>query len=373
MQMHHIRTGAGIRCSSPPPLTSHARIGLAAPASPIGREEYFACKRRLEELGFSVLTAEGLKRGEQQYGYLAGSSAQRAADLNRLFADPQVEAIFCVRGGYGSVQLLPKLDYEMIRRNPKIFVGYSDITSLHAALCRYCGLVTFHGPMVKTDLLPEPNGALDTTEGQLCGAKDAAEGGARDAQERRTKGGEHSEDRVDVEGRSKETAAAGMDYTLRQLLCACKERAFSFENPAGCPLETIRRGSAVGRLAGGNLSVLAKLFGTPYAPELEGTILFLEDVDESIPRVHMYLTQLEHAGVFRKACGVLLGDFTNCTNERYDPSLDCKTFLQDYFGRMEIPVLGNLYSDHRSPMGTLPLGAVCRMDAAAGRVEFFYE
>lgn len=338
--MHYIRTGAGIRCSSPPPLTPHARIGLVAPASPIRREEYFACKRRLEELGFSVLTAEGLKRGEQQYGYLAGSSAQRAADLNRLFADPQVEAIFCVRGGYGSAQLLPKLDYEMIRRNPKIFVGYSDITSLHAALCRYCGLVTFHGPMVKTDLLPEPNGALDATEGQLCGAWDAA---------------------------------AGMDYTLRQLLFACKERAFSFENPAGCPLETIRRGSAVGRLAGGNLSVLAKLFGTPYAPELEGTILFLEDVDESIPRVHMYLTQLEHAGVFRKACGVLLGDFTNCTNERYDPSLDCKTFLQDYFGRMEIPVLGNLYSDHRSPMGTLPLGAVCRMDAAAGRVEFFYE
>lgn len=306
--------------ASPPPLTPHALVGLAAPSSPIRREEYFACKRRLEELGFSVLATESLKRGEQQYGYLAGSGAQRAADLNRLFANPQVEAIFCVRGGYGSVQLLPKLDYEMIRRNPKIFVGYSDITSLHTVFSRYCGLVTFHGPMVKTDLLRE--------------------------------------------------ADAQMEYTLRQLFCACEGRDFFFENPPDCPMETIRQGCAVGRLAGGNLSVLAKLFGTPYEPELEGAILFLEDVDESIPRVHMYLTQLEHAGVFRKIRGVLLGDFTNCTNQRYDAGLDCKTFLRDFFWQCGIPVLGNLYSDHRSPMGTLPLGAVCRMDAGKGEVEF---
>ena len=331
----------------PRPLYPGAGVGLIAPSSPVTGAETALCVRRLQEMGYHVLVGRSLKRSEQQYGYLAGSARARAGDINQMFEDSRVSAIFCVRGGYGSSQTLEYLDYGMIRQNPKIFVGYSDVTSLHSALGRYGNLVTFHGPMARPDLLPE----MGKTE----------------------------------------------SYTLQSFYGVCNmEKEYEFHNPVQmegigeCPAKqptkevteprkrlsgnekmyTLRSGCTRGRLTGGNLSVLARSLGTPFFPDTDDCILFLEDVGESIPRLHMYLTQMKCAGVLERVRGILLGDFSDCTNKGYDESLQVEVFLQQWFGGLGIPVLANVYSDHRSPMGTLPLGAWCCMDAEEGRIVF---
>lgn len=310
----------GMLMRYPDPLKKGGTVGLIAPASPVSKEACEECRRRLEELGFSVLIGKNLKRGDEIHGYLAGSSQKRAEDVNEMFLDSRVQAIFCVRGGYGSAQILRYLDYKAIRQNPKIFVGYSDITSLHLAFLRHCNFITFHGPMVQPDL--------------LSGAKDAKKA-----------------------------------YIIESLQEACNGTgSFCFQNPPGEKLFPIKKGEAAGRLTGGNLSVLAKSLGTPYSPIFTDAVLFLEEVGESIPRIDMYLTQLENAGAFAQVKGILLGDFTDCTNENYNGSLKIKTFLKERFWGMELPVLGNVCSDHRWPMGTLPLGAECRI--RDGKISF---
>lgn len=319
----------------PQPLAPGACVGLIAPASPVTPQERRNCEICLRSLGFRVITGESLKRDDNLYGYLAGTAIDRANDINYMFADPGVEAIFCVRGGYGSSQVLPYLDYDCIRRNPKIFVGYSDVTSLHTVLQRYCGLVTFHGPMVKPD---------------LC---------------RQT--------RMD-------------EYTLRSLFTALSGKAsWVFENPPGEKLRVLVPGYAQGILTGGNLSVLARSLGTPYAPNADGKILFLEDNGESVSRIHMYLMQMQYAGMFQDVRGILLGDFTDCSGAAMDTSGSAEKssgsgqlwtiekLLEDFFKKLRIPVIGNVCSDHRYPMGTLPFGMFCVIETPEGeipRIEF---
>ena len=306
----------------PKPLKQGAVVGLVAPSSPVENQECIDCEKRLREMGFQVIVAKSLKRGAKIWGYLAGEARERAEEMNEMFQNPQVEAVFCIRGGYGSSQLLEYLDYETIRRNPKVFVGFSDITSLHSVFQRYCDFVTFHGPMVKSNFLDGPG----------------------------------SEE---------------WEYMVSSLWKACSGRPFFFQNPGNERMETVTLGQASGRLTGGNLSVLAKSLGTPYEPDFQDAILFLEDVGETVPRIDMYLTQLYHAGVFHRVRGVLLGDFTDCTNHAFEPGLMVKDFLREWFGGQKVPVLGNLYSDHRKVMGTLPMGAMCWMDAGDQRVMFW--
>ena len=129
-------------------------IGLAAPAFPVSREKRDAGASLLESMGYKVAMGDCLKHLYNFHEYLAGGAKERAEDLNRLFGNPEVKAIFCARGGYGSAHILKYLDYETIRTNPKIFVGYSDITNLHAVFNQICGLVTFHGPMLATEMVP---------------------------------------------------------------------------------------------------------------------------------------------------------------------------------------------------------------------------
>ena len=335
----------------PKPLQPGACIGLIGPASPIPAGGIIKCADLLRRLGHYVIVGEALKQECNLYGYLAGSAKSRAEDINRMFADSRVDAIFCTRGGYGSAELVKYLDYECIRQNPKIFVGYSDITALHAALGKRCGFVTFHGPMVWTNLLPGGNMSVADTV-----------------------------------------------YSMRNLYTACNmKRRMVFRNPPGEELQIIctgehsqnigqhegcnqqnmeeqRRSVAQiqqGRLFGGNLSVLAHLLGTPFSPIGEGEILFLEEVGESIARIHMYLIQMKSAGLFDGVKGILLGDFTDCRNDKYDETLGVQTFLQEWFERLGIPVLGNVCSDHRrGAMMTLPLGAWCRMDIVKREIVF---
>lgn len=302
----------------PEPLRQGDWVGLVAPSSPISPQECFRCKNQLEKMGYHVLVASALEKNEPIYGYLAGEGIVRGKDLNHMFENSKVKGIFCVRGGYGASQILPYLDYEMIRNNPKVFVGYSDVTSIHSMLQKYCNMVTFHGPMVKTDLL------------------------------------------------------SGEEYTMNSFYKAINmEDKIFFENPDGRDFSVLREGRAIGKLVGGNLSVLARSAGTPFAPCTWNGILFLEEIGESIPRIDMYLTQMKYAGMFAGVRGILLGNFTQCNNDRYNSDLQIESFLEQWFRKLAVPVMGNIYSDHRSPMGTMPLGAWCEMNTYEKKVIFY--
>lgn len=295
-------------------------IGLVSPAFPIKAEERDLCVEMFEDMGYKVKVGTCLEQLLNFHSYLAGDAMSRAEDINRMFADPQVKAIFCVRGGYGSSHIMRYLDFEMIRKHPKIFVGYSDITNLHSALQKFCNLVTFHGPMACSNMLRD----------------------------------------FDPYTQESLWRTLNMDGELE-----------FFNPPAEEGFRTIHSGAAEGGLAGGNLSLLARACGTFFQVDGKGKILFLEDVEESIPALDMYITQMEYAGIFDGVKGILLGDFTDCTNERYDGSYMTEAFLRDRFARFQIPVMYHVRSGHDKPMGTLPMGAVCKMDAGEKRI-FFY-
>jgi muramoyltetrapeptide carboxypeptidase len=264
----------------------------------------------LEALGYSVkLGASATAR----WGDYAGEDALRADDVNAMFADEEIRAILCLRGGYGSGRLLPLLDYDLIRANPKPFCGYSDITALHSAIRARTGLLTFHSP-VCADFAKEPP----------------------------------------------------VPYTVECFLRAisCQEPLGALCNPDGAPLTTIIPGTAEGRLAGGNLTIVTAGLGTPYACDFDGAILFLEDTDESPHSIDRMLTQLTHAGAFERAAGVVLGAFTRCGEAGA-----AEAVLQDRLGGLQIPVAMGLSCGHIPQKVTLPLGVRCRLDAGAGALE----
>ncbi|MBA6098318.1 LD-carboxypeptidase [Pseudomonas juntendi] len=243
----------------------------------------------------------------QAQGYLAGPDQQRLQDLHDAFADPAIDAILCMRGGYGSMRLLDQLDFQLIRRNPKPLIGYSDITALHTALYRQAGLITFHGGMLNADLL---GGKLAPTESSLL----AQLGG-------HVRAGEQ------------------------------------IAHPAGYAMSTVMPGVASGRLLGGNLSMLGATLGTVAELDTEGCILFIEDVNEPLYRVDRLLTQLRLAGKLAGVKGVLVGDFAGITTAALTP------LLEETFGPLGVPVLAGWRSGHCDPNVCLPLGARVRLDS----------
>lgn len=294
-------------------------VGLLSPAFPVKEEERDECVKKLEELGYRVKLGTCLEKLYNFHNYLAGDARERGEDLNRMFADPEVRAVFCVRGGYGSSQIMKYVDFELIRRNPKIFVGYSDITNLHSALQMYSGLVTFHGPMVCSNM------------------------------------------RRDFDPYTRESLFAALNM----------EDELEFRNPPEEEgFKVLRGGAAEGVIAGGNISVLARGCGTFFQLDTKGKILFLEDVEESIATLDMYITQMEYAGLFDHAAGILLGDFTDCTHDRYDAGYKIEEFLHDRFGNMALPVMYHIRSGHDKPMGTIPFGTLCSMDGDSRRIWF---
>ena len=295
-------------------------MGLVCPASPVAPERVRACVDFVEERGYPVVRGRSL--GAALHGYSAGSRELRAADLNGMFADPEIKAMLCLRGGDSANQILELLDFGLIRANPKVFVGYSDITNFHVAFNQRAELITFHGPMVSSNMIED----------------------------------------FDFFTKKAFQTALRLGRTNSMLL----------ENPPGQEFKTLRPGRAQGIAAGGNLSLISALLGTPYELDTRGKILFLEDVEEDTAHVDRYLYQLKYAGKFDAAAGVLIGDFAGQSN-RYDPGYLVEELLRDFFAGYEKPVLMNIKSGHCKPMSTIPLGAVCRLEADAGRVRFCLE
>lgn len=303
------------RYTKPPRLKIGSLVGLVAPASsPSSSSSLKRGRRFLEELGFRVKLGRHLL---DSWGYLAGSDEARADDLNDMFADEAVKAIFCIRGGYGAARLLPLLDFETLKSNPKILIGYSDITALELAILKKIQLVTFYGPMVTTEM------AGDFPE---------------DSQKR-----------------------------MLAALTRCRPPKSIGAPPGEEAAVVIHPGLATGPLVGGCLSILVSLLGTSYEPDLNGAILFLEDVDEEPYRLDRYLTQLRLSGRLAKVAGVAMGQWLRCEHSAdrssFRQSLSCREVLQDRLGDLGVPVLSGLGFGHGRFKASLPVGVRATLDA----------
>ncbi len=281
-------------------------IGIIAPASCTIYEKVLEAKKNIEDMGYQVILGECTKK--QWYSY-AGTDEERAEEINSFFADKSIDAIICMRGGYGSNRLIELLDFEVIKRNPKIFVGYSDITTLHIALNEKANLITFHGPMAVSNFTGNYN---------------------RDTYENFIEILSNSRDKQSIKNITKE-------------------------------LKVLNEGRAKGKLVGGNLATLIATLGTEYDLDYNGKILFLEDVGEKTYKIDRFLNQLKKHGVFEKIEGLVLGDFKNCIQDS-EKDMTLLEVFQNYFKELKKPVIYNFESGHSEPMLTLPLGAICEID-----------
>ena len=302
----------------PPRLNHGDTIGIVAPASaPIHAKAIDRSVKVLQSLGFKVKLGKHLRKKQ---GFLAGSDEERLGDLMSMFRDPEVKAILCVRGGYGTARLLPLLDYEVIRANPKIFVGYSDITSLHCAFLKKANLVTFHGPMLHSD---------------FC-KKDMP------------------------------------DFTLQSFLNTLTQpsAAGSICKTYHGKISVLRRGKASGRLLGGNISLLCTTLGTPYQPSFKKKILFLEDLDEAPYRFDRMLTHLLNAGVLQQVAGVAVGLNRNCIDpqakKRKQYWQTVEDVLKERLAPLKVPVVAGLPFGHVPLNATLPMGVQAELDGTNG-------
>ncbi len=286
-------------------------LGLIAPSGAVRTEGAIArAVAETERMGFKVKLGES---AGQKYGYLSGTDEVRARDINSMFRDDEVDAIVCLRGGYGAMRILDQLDYDMIAKHPKIFMGFSDITALHIALLERCGLITFHGPMAAANWADKP-----------------------------------------LDDFSRESM-------YRVLMHA--EPTGELVNPPEYPKQTVNPGQAEGQLVGGNLMLIASSLGTPWELETKGRIIFIEEVGERTYCVDRMLTQLRLAGKFDDCAGVVFGNFADCPIEYPEFGLSLEEIIRDVVSPSGKPVFTGLRCGHCSPKLTLPFGVKCRMDA----------
>lgn len=292
----------------PKPLFPGARVALLSPASAVPEERLQPALKLVRSLGLEPVTYPSCFYANRN-GYFAANDAQRAQDINRAFADPGIDGIWCIRGGYGAHRILPLLDRETICKNPKWFGGYSDVTALHTYLNQTCGLETYHCTMPSTE--PEPN-----------------------------------------------------EFTLGWLKKALFGGLFGpLDNPHGQPAATLVPGIAGGRLCGGNLSLLAASLGTPWEIDPTGKILFLEDIGEKTYRVDSMLTQLRNAGKFDSCAGILLGAWTDCIPEIPERTLTLAEIFSQLIVPAGKPAIWDIACGHCTTTLSLPMGRMCRMDA----------
>lgn len=299
----------------PKELKKGDTIGLIAPASHIPVENISKCREAVEALGYNVVMGNSVDKNYM--GYLSGDDDLRARDINEMFARTDINGIFCVRGGYGCARIAEKLDLDIIRKNPKVFVGYSDVTILHLIFNQICNMVTYHGPMVSSNMISHFD-----------------------------------------------------DYTKKSFMDTLfMEKELEFKNPEGEKIETLSGGCAEGILVGGNLCLMASSIGTPYEIDTRGKILFIEELNECTYKVDRFLQQFKQSGKLSEARGIILGSFEKC-----DPEHEGDATLIDVFNDivkpLNKPTVYNVECGHCFPTASLPLGAYCKLDAGSGRIVF---
>ena len=304
-----MKTNANL--TKPKILREGDTIGIISPSTRPDQNYLEKGVQWLEAKGFRVEMGNHVL---DRRGYLAGYDQDRADDLMRMFERKDIDAIWCAQGGYGSMRVLKYLDFTVVKENPKIFIGYSDITSFHAAFYRYGNLVTFHGPLVAHEL------GRDFTE--------------------------YTKDSV-----------------LRTIMSA--EAPIEIKNPPLWPKSlTLHPGKAEGPVVGGNLSLIASLMGTPFELDFDGCIVFLEDVSEAPYRIDRMLSQLLLAGKFDKAAGIIIGECTDCVPAESDqPTLSLEEVFTELLTPLQIPSFYGLTIGHGRHKAMIPFGVQGQMNA----------
>ena len=297
----------------PQPLFPGARVALLAPASAVPEEKLQPALDYVRSLGLEPVVYPSCYFSNRD-GYLAASDAQRAKDLNDAFADPSIDGIWCIRGGYGGHRILPLLDVDMIKNNAKWFGGYSDVTALHTFFNQVCDFETYHCTMPSTEPFPD-----EFTLGWL-----------------------------------KKALFGGLSGELSA--------------PAGGKTNVLAGGTARGVLCGGNLSLLAASLGTPWEIDTRGKILFLEDIGEKTYRVDSMLTQLRNAGKFRDCAGIILGAWTDCAPEYPEKTLLLPEIFRQLIVPAGKPAVYDVACGHVLPTLSLPLGRICTLDADNSKI-----
>ncbi|HMA20920.1 MAG TPA: LD-carboxypeptidase [Gemmatimonadaceae bacterium] len=286
------------------PLGSGSRVALVAPSGILpDRAQVELAIENARSLGWIPILGENVS---ELHGYLAGTDEQRGADFNKALRDETIDAVWCVRGGYGAMRLLRDIDFAALRANPRPLIGFSDITALHAAIHAECGIVSFHGP---------------TARGELT------------------------------------------EFSRDSLLRAVEAQV----DPCGeAPrARVLRRGKARGRLAGGNLALIASLMGTPWSVDFEGAILIIEDIDEAVYRVDRMMRQLLLAGALGKCAAIVAGDFRPPAGETSEGNRSVDEVIAEAAEEAGIPCLAGAPFGHIDDQWTIPLGAVAELDTEA--------
>lgn len=286
----------------PPLLEKGDTIGVVAPASASSSDSLEKGLKYLESAGYRLKLSKNLT---EEYNYLAGDDEIRISELNRMFRDPDVKAVFCARGGYGTMRILDRLDYDFIRDNPKIFMGYSDISAPQLAILKKSGVVTFSGPMISIEMGTELE-----------------------------------------------------PYTEENMWKILKsdKRPLNLLPPEGMSLSVLREGEVEGQAVGGSLSVITPLLGTQFMPDLEGAILIVEDIDEKPYRIDRYFCHMRLAGVFDKISGLLVGEFINCFPEKEEEDMSLLEILNGVLKDYEFPVIMDFPYGHGKSKLTIPIG-----------------
>lgn len=283
------------------PIERGSRVALVAPAGILpDRAHILQAEENVRSLGWIPVPGEHIA---ELHGYLAGTDEQRVADLNRALRDESIDAIWCIRGGYGAARLLRNIDWDSLRSNPRPLIGFSDITALHAAIHRECSIVSFHGP---------------TARGELS------------------------------------------DFSRDSLVRALVDQT----DPCGTASDgrVLKPGKARGRLAGGNLALVTSLIGTPWSVDFDGAILVLEDIDEAIYRVDRMMRQLLLAGELQKCAALVAGDFKPPAGETSDSNRALDEVLAEAAEEAGIPCLAGAPIGHIHDQWTIPLGATAELD-----------
>ena len=317
----------------PAPLSPGDTIMLVSPARPANEARSRLAAKTLEDLGYRVVIPDGFFKNAGRY--LADTDQGRADQLNAAFADPEVDAIFPVTGGFGTTRMLHLLDYEIINANPKVFIGFSDITGLHLAFAKHTDLVTFHSPNPQWGLGSE-NGMHPFAERYFWRA---------------------------LNGPDPEQPGSGPGYLIDP---------GQYNPEPAVPIRTVAGGRGTGTIIGGNLALVAALMGTPHEIETAGRILYVEDVNEDPYRVDRMLATLKSAGKLDGVAGVVLGRFTKGEIDE-DNQYTMDNVFDDYFKDAPYPVLAHFPAGHVRDNATLPFGVPAELDAEAQTLRLLEE